>query len=39
MRICQLIFETTLGTAERGYRGQFAGQTVQRQRARKRAKK
>ncbi|HML12313.1 MAG TPA: dCTP deaminase [Xanthobacteraceae bacterium] len=27
MRICQLIFETTLGTAERGYRGQFAGQT------------
>src|SRR5262249_40241594 len=30
MRICQLIFETTLGTAERGYRGQFAGQTVRR---------
>jgi dCTP deaminase len=26
MRICQLIFEQTLGTAERGYRGQFAGQ-------------
>jgi len=26
MRICQLIFETTLGTPERGYRGQFAGQ-------------
>ena len=30
MRICQLIFETTLGTAERGYRGQFAGQTALR---------
>ena len=28
MRICQLIFETTLGTAERGYTGQFAGQRV-----------
>jgi hypothetical protein len=27
MRICQLIFEQTLGTAERGYKGQFAGQT------------
>jgi dCTP deaminase len=26
MRICQLIFETTLGTPERGYKGQFAGQ-------------
>jgi dCTP deaminase len=30
MRICQLIFETTLGTAELGYRGQFVGQTVER---------
>jgi dCTP deaminase len=30
MRICQLIFETTLGTAERGYKGQFSGQTAQR---------
>jgi dCTP deaminase len=30
MRICQLIFETTLGTAERGYKGQFAGQTARR---------
>jgi dCTP deaminase len=30
MRICQLIFETTLGTAERGYRGQFIGQRAQR---------
>jgi|SRR5580693_4606117 dCTP deaminase len=29
MRICQLIFETTLGTPERGYKGQFAGQTAQ----------
>ncbi|MEJ0040989.1 MAG: dCTP deaminase [Rhizomicrobium sp.] len=28
MRICQLIFETTLGTPEKGYRGQFAGQTA-----------
>jgi dCTP deaminase len=37
MRICQLIFETTLGTAERGYKGQFSGQTVQR-RSRKRGK-
>jgi dCTP deaminase len=36
MRICQLIFETTLGTAERGYKGQYAGQTVQRQQGRKR---
>lgn len=36
MRICQLIFETTLGTAERGYKGQFAGQTVQRPARRKR---
>lgn len=35
MRICQLIFETTLGTAERGYKGQFAGQTVQRSARRK----
>ena len=28
MRICQLIFETTLGTPERGYKGQFSGQTA-----------
>jgi dCTP deaminase len=28
MRICQLIFETTLGTPERGYAGQFSGQTA-----------
>jgi dCTP deaminase len=28
MRVCQLIFETTLGTPERGYEGQFAGQTA-----------
>jgi dCTP deaminase len=28
MRICQLIFEATLGTPERGYRGQFSGQTA-----------
>lgn len=34
MRICQLIFETTLGTAERGYKGQFSGQTAQRRRRR-----
>lgn len=26
MRICQLIFEQTLGTPEKGYRGRFAGQ-------------
>lgn len=26
MKICQLIFETTLGVPEAGYRGQFAGQ-------------
>jgi dCTP deaminase len=26
MRICQLIFEMTLGTAEKGYKGQFTGQ-------------
>lgn len=28
MRVCQLIFEQTLGTPERGYRGQFSGQSV-----------
>lgn len=28
MRICQLIFETTLGTPEKGYSGQFYGQVV-----------
>jgi len=38
MRICQLIFETTLGTAERGYKGQYAGQTVQRPRRKSRKK-
>jgi dCTP deaminase len=32
MRICQLIFETTLGTPEKGYSGQFAGQTARRSR-------
>jgi len=26
MRVCQLIFEQTLGTPEKGYRGQFLGQ-------------
>jgi len=39
MRVCQLIFETTLGTAERGYKGQFAGQTAQRRRGRKKVKR
>ncbi len=29
MRICQLIFEQTLGTPEKGYQGQFAGQSAQ----------
>lgn len=28
MRICQLVFEQTLGTPDRGYRGQFLGQTA-----------
>jgi dCTP deaminase len=28
MRICQLIFEQTLGTPERGYKGQFSGQSA-----------
>ncbi|MBZ0230531.1 MAG: dCTP deaminase, partial [Bauldia sp.] len=28
MRICQLIFETTLGTPQRGYSGQFLGQSA-----------
>lgn len=28
MRICQLIFEQTLGTPERGYKGRFTGQTA-----------
>src|SRR4051812_14953344 len=27
MRICQLIFEATLGTPQRGYQGQFLGQS------------
>ncbi|MCS0493865.1 dCTP deaminase [Ancylobacter sp. MQZ15Z-1] len=27
LRVCQLIFETTLGTPAKGYGGQFAGQT------------
>jgi dCTP deaminase len=27
MRICQLVFETTLGTPDSGYQGQFLGQT------------
>jgi dCTP deaminase len=39
MRICQLIFETTLGTAERGYKGQFAGQNVKPRSAKKTARK
>lgn len=29
MRVCQLIFEQTLGTPEKGYAGQFAGQRAQ----------
>jgi dCTP deaminase len=28
MRICQLVFEQTLGTPEKGYRGRFSGQTT-----------
>ena len=28
MRICQLIFEQTLGTPDKGYHGQFTGQTT-----------
>lgn len=28
MRICQLIFETTLGMPDRAYKGQFLGQTA-----------
>lgn len=28
MKICQLIFEQTLGTPEKGYRGRFAGQNT-----------
>jgi len=28
MRICQLVFEQTLGTPDRGYNGRFSGQTV-----------
>jgi len=27
MPVCQLIFEQTLGTPEKGYKGQFLGQT------------
>jgi dCTP deaminase len=27
MRICQLIFEQTFGTPEKGYNDQFSGQT------------
>lgn len=32
MRICQLIFESCLGTPEKGYRGMFAGQTARKRR-------
>lgn len=28
MKVCQLIFESTLGTPDKGYRGMFAGQTA-----------
>ena len=28
MRICQLVFEQTLGTPEKGYQGQFSGQRI-----------
>lgn len=28
MRICQLIFEQTLGTPDKGYQGQFSGQSI-----------
>lgn len=28
MRICQLIFEQTLGTPDKGYKGQFSGQRM-----------
>lgn len=31
MRICQLVFEQTLGTPDRGYRGRFSGQTTDHQ--------
>lgn len=27
MRVCQLVFETSLGTPEKGYAGMFSGQT------------
>jgi len=30
MRICQLIFEVTLGTPDKGYSGRFSGQNVAR---------
>jgi dCTP deaminase len=30
MRICQLVFEQTLGTPVRGYKGRFAGQTAEK---------
>lgn len=30
MRICQLVFETTLGTPDRGYSGRFSGQNANR---------
>ena len=30
MRICQLIFEQTLGTPEKGYSGRFVGQNTTR---------
>ena len=35
MRICQLILETTLGTPEKGYSGQFLEQTKKPRKARK----
>lgn len=30
MRICRLVFEQTLGTPDKGYRGRFSGQAVSR---------
>ncbi|HEX4157877.1 MAG TPA: dCTP deaminase [Rhizomicrobium sp.] len=37
MKICQLILEVTLGTPEKGYRGQFWGQTSTRKKKAKAA--
>ena len=39
MRVCQLIFEQTVGTPERGYQGSFAKQTAKKKSGPRKAKR